>query len=67
MEPLQYNGPANGARMEVNFIPDDKFIASVFCFGAFANKISGVVYNDLTGNFSFMSIDGSFCFFVLYH
>jgi len=25
------------------------------------------VYNDLTGNFPFMSIDGSVCFFVLYH
>jgi hypothetical protein len=39
----------------------------VFCFGAFADKVSGVVYNDLTGNFPFMSIDGSVCFFVLYH
>jgi len=38
-----------------------------FCFGALADKISGVVYNDLTGNFLFMSIDGSVCFFVLYH
>ena len=37
--------------MEVNYIPDD----------------SGVVYNDLTGKFPFMSIDGSVCFFVLYH
>ena len=39
----------------------------MFCFGAFADKISGVVYNDLTGNFPFMSIDGSVCFFVMYH
>ncbi len=39
----------------------------MFCFGAFANKVSGVVYNDLTGNFPFMLIDGSVCFFVLYH
>jgi hypothetical protein len=53
--------------MDVNFIPDDKFIANVFCFGAFANKINGVVYNYLTGHFPFMSIDGSVCFFVLYH
>lgn len=29
--------------------------------------MSGVVYNDLTGNFPFMSLDGSVCFFVLYH
>jgi hypothetical protein len=42
-------------------------IANVFCFGAFADRYSGVVYNDLTGNFSFMSFDGSVCFLVLYH
>ena len=53
--------------MEVNYITDDESIANVFCFGAFADKVSGVVYNDLTGNFLFMSIDGSVCFFVLYH
>jgi hypothetical protein len=51
----------------VNLIPDNESIANVFCFGAFANKINGIVYNDLTGNFPFMSIDGSVCFFVLYH
>ncbi len=67
VEPLPYSRPAYGTRMDVNLIPDNKLIANVFCFGAFANKINGVVYNDLTGNFSFMSIDGSVCFFVLYH
>jgi hypothetical protein len=67
VELLPYNGPAYGARMDVNLIPDDELIANMFCFGAFANKINGVVYNDLTGNFPFMSIDGSVCFFVLYH
>ena len=67
-EPRPYPGPAYDARIKgVNIIPDDESIANVFCFGAFADKISGVVYNDLTGNFSFMSIDGSVCFFVLYH
>jgi len=67
VEPRPYNGPAYNAHMEVNYIPDDESIANVFCFGAFADKVSGVVYNDLTGNFPFMSIDGSVCFFVLYH
>ena len=68
VEPLPYNGPAYNARMEVNYIlDDDESIANVFCFGTFADKVSGVVYNDLTGNFPFMSIDGSVCFFVLYH
>jgi hypothetical protein len=48
-------------------IPNNKSIANVFCFGAFADKISRVVYNDLIGNFPFMSIDGSVYFFVMYH
>ncbi len=42
-------------------------IANVFCFGAFADRQSGVVYNDLMGNFPFVSFDGSVCFFVMYH
>jgi hypothetical protein len=67
VEPLPYNGPAYRACSNVNFIPDDESIANVFCFGAFADKISGVMYNDLSENFPFVSIDGSVCFFVLYH
>ncbi len=39
----------------------------MFCFGAFANNNSGIVYHDLTESFSFMSYDGSVCFFILYH
>ena len=67
-EPQPYPGPAYEARINgVNIIPVDESIANVFCFGAFADKISGIIYNDLTGNFPFMSIDGSVCFFVLYH
>jgi hypothetical protein len=52
-----------------NVIVDDgdESIANIFCFGAFADKTSGVVYHDLTGSFPFMSFDGSVCFFVLYH
>jgi hypothetical protein len=42
-------------------------IARVFCFGAFANAHTGVVFSDLTGNFPFMSFDGSICFLVMYH
>jgi hypothetical protein len=42
-------------------------IANVFAYGAFADKRSGVVYHDLTGSFPFMLLDGSVCFFVLYH
>jgi hypothetical protein len=45
----------------------DKSIANVFTFGTFANKNSGIIYHDLTGSFPFMSLDGSVCFFILYH
>jgi hypothetical protein len=67
VEPWPYPGPAYGARTDATLIPNDELIANVFCFRAFANKISGFVYNDLTGNFPFMSIYGSICFFILYH
>ncbi len=55
--------------MGPNVIADDgnESIANIFCFGAFADKTSGIVYHDLTGSFPFMSFDGSVCFFVLYH
>ena len=67
-KPQPYPGLSYGTRLEgVNIIPEDKSIVHVFCFGTFVDKISGVVYNDLTGNFPFMSINGSICFFVLYH
>ena len=46
---------------------DDKSITNMFCFGAFADKNTGVVYNDCTGNFPFMSLDGNIYFFVMYH
>ena len=46
---------------------DDKSIANVFCFGAFADNRDRVVYNNLMGSFLFMSLNGSVCFFVLCH
>ncbi len=65
IEPPKYNddnvsnvNPPNNVIDEI----DDHPIANVFCFGAFANKISGVVYNDCTGKFPFMSLDGNVCF-----
>jgi hypothetical protein len=42
-------------------------IANVFAFGVFADKNSGIVHHNLTGLFPFVSLDGSICFFVLYH
>ena len=52
-----------------HLIGDDsnESIANVFGFGAFVDKNNGIVYHDLTGSFPFMSLDGSVCFFILYH
>ena len=51
------------------FIDDinNESIANVFCFGAFADKNTCVVYNDCTGNFPFMLLDGNICYVVMYH
>ena len=46
---------------------EDESIAKVFCFGAFTNKVSGIVYNNCTGDFPYMSLNGNVCFFVMYH
>jgi hypothetical protein len=45
----------------------DESIANLFCFGVFADQHSGIVYNDLTGNFPFTSYDGSVQYLVVYH
>jgi hypothetical protein len=45
----------------------NEMVANIFCFRAFADNHSGVLYNNLTGNFPFMSYDGSVCYLVLYH
>jgi hypothetical protein len=52
-----------------NLIADDsnESIANVFCFGALADKNSGIMYHDMTGNFPFMSLDGCICYLVMYH
>jgi hypothetical protein len=46
---------------------NEESIANIFAFAAFADKNNGIVYHDLMGSFPFMSVDGSACFFVLYH
>jgi hypothetical protein len=62
-----YPGPAYNATNGPNIIVDDKLITNMFCFGTFADKVTGVVYNNLRGNFPFMLLDGSVCIFVMYH
>jgi hypothetical protein len=66
-QPPPYQGPAYGTLQGFNLIgmDDEESIVTVFCFGAFADKNNGVVYNDLTGSFPFISLDGSICFLVI--
>ena len=69
MPGLILNNDDNSSGPHPAFIDDidDKSIANVFCFGTFADKNTGIIYNDCTGNFPFMSLDGNVCFFVMYH
>jgi hypothetical protein len=41
--------------------------SNIFCFGAFADKRLGIIYNDLTRSFPCMSLQGNVCFLVVYH
>jgi hypothetical protein len=41
--------------------------ANIFCFAAFANKQTGVLYNYLTRAFPYMSLKGNVSFLVVYH
>jgi hypothetical protein len=64
-----YPGPAYNAQPGPNVIAEDvdESIANIFCFGAFSDRNSRIIYHDLTGLFPYMSFDGSVCYFVLYH
>jgi hypothetical protein len=42
-------------------------VGNIFCFGAFADRRTGVLYNNLTGTFPYMSLEGDLCFFIVYH
>ena len=41
--------------------------ANIFCFATFADKQMGILYNDLTSTFPFMSLKGNMCFLIIYH
>ncbi len=47
--------------------PNEDTAAKVFCFAAFADKRTGVLYSNLTGMFPFMSLEVNVCFLVVYH
>jgi hypothetical protein len=40
---------------------------NMFCFAAFADKRDGILYNNLTRMFPFMSLEGNVCFLIVYH
>jgi hypothetical protein len=55
-----------------NVIEDDNMVnmminANLYCFAPFADKHTGTIYNDLTGTFPFMSLQGKVCFLVVYN
>ena len=46
---------------------DNSSVGNIVCFAAFADKRTGVLYNDLTGSFSYMSLKGNVCYLIMYH
>jgi hypothetical protein len=46
---------------------NDSSVGNIFCFAAFADKHTEVLYNDLTGAFPYMSLEGNVCYLILYH
>jgi hypothetical protein len=52
-----------------NVIKDDDspMNANLFCFAAFSDKHTGIIYHNLTGAFPFMSLEGNVCFLLVYH
>ena len=46
---------------------DDSSIGNIFCLGAFADKRTGILYNDLTRSFPYMSLKGNVCFLIVYY
>jgi hypothetical protein len=46
---------------------EDSYIGNIFCFRVFADKRMGILYNDLTGLFPYMSFKGNVCFLIVYH
>jgi hypothetical protein len=46
---------------------NDSSVGNIFCFSAFADKWTGILYNNLTGSFPYMSLKGNVCFLLVYH
>lgn len=63
--PLLHTGPHKHGPYVIE--DDDSFIGNIFCFGAFADKQTGILYKDLTGAFPYMSLEGNVSFLIIYH
>jgi hypothetical protein len=46
---------------------DNSSVGNIFCFAAFADKRTGLLYNDLTGSFPYMSLEGNVCYLIVYN
>jgi hypothetical protein len=46
---------------------DDSSVGNIFCFAAFADKRTGVLYNDLTGSVIYMSLEENVCYLIVYN
>jgi hypothetical protein len=64
---LIYNVPPFSP-INANIIKDDNRLSDVniFCFAAFADKGTGILYSNLTRTFPFMSLEGNICFLIVY-
>ena len=63
--PLLHDGPLGHGLYVIE--DDDSSIDNIFCFGTFADKRTGILYNDLTGAFPYMTFEGNVCFLIIYH
>ncbi len=57
--------PKHGPNIIVN--NNDSSTRNIFCFRAFADKRTGILYNNQKGLFLYMSFEGNVCFLVVYH
>ena len=65
-EPSFHEGHLNHSPLVI-VEDDDSSVGNIFCFAAFADKRTGVLYNDLTGSFPNMSLEGNVCYLIVYH
>ena len=64
--PSFHTGPLESGPLVI--VKDDEIsVGIILCFTAFGDKRTGVLYNDLTGSFPFISLEGNVCYLIVYH